>query len=67
MCDKQAMPVAYVIARNPVAGGMTKQSRNKGSSVFEIASVAEFILSEIVGLPRNDGTKKSRNRLGNTP
>jgi hypothetical protein len=58
MCDKQAMPAAYVIARNPAAGGMTKESRIMGS-VSEIAAVAS--------LPRNDGTKKSRNHFGNTP
>jgi hypothetical protein len=62
MADKQAMPAVYVIARNTV----TKQSRNMGS-VSEIAPVAEFILSEAEGLPRNDGRKKSRNRLRNTP
>jgi hypothetical protein len=39
---------------------MTKQSRNR-ESVSEIAAVAEFILSEVEGLPRNIGMKKSGN------
>jgi hypothetical protein len=36
-------------------------------SVSEIAAVAEFILSGVEGLPRNDGRKKFTNRLSNMP
>ena len=51
------LSTTLVIARNPANGGMTKQSRSR-EPVSEIAAVAEFILSEVEGLPRNDGRRR---------
>jgi hypothetical protein len=51
---RQTASATHVIARNNV----TKQSRSE-EPVSEIAAVAEFILSEVEGFPRNDGMRRN--------